>query len=80
MKISMDKKYQNRKGETVKILKTDVKCDVYPIAGLVSHHDGYESVQTYSADGMYFADLGECADDLVEVLPLRSWRISYDPA
>ena len=60
--ISMDKKYQTRDGDTVRLLCTDRDNEVYPVVAIVRGN-----VELYKPNGSYHSSESESGLDLVEL-------------
>lgn len=54
MEIEVGKTYLTQNGHSVRIIATD-RMGKYPIVGLLFERDGKETVQDWTAQGLYFA-------------------------
>ncbi len=72
-KISMDKQYKTRGGESVRVLCVDMKNTVYPVAAVLTRtnantHEEYEAIEAFNAEGLWLVN-EESQNDLIEVKP-----------
>jgi hypothetical protein len=77
--IDMNHKYQTRDGRAVEILRTNVKNVNFPIVGIITERNGYETQDRWAADGCYYGN-SESEHDLIPV-PTKheAWMpVSYD--
>jgi hypothetical protein len=64
--IDMNHKYQTRDGRAVEILRTNVKNVNFPIVGIITERNGYETQDRWAADGCYYGN-SESEHDLIPV-------------
>jgi len=75
MTFDPTKPVQTRDGRKAEILGTDFKSD-YPIAAVVTHRCGTQTVNSYTRDGHYYANKTPCSHDLINVPQKHKWWLN----
>jgi len=68
--IDMNHKYTTRDGRAVEILRTNVKNGAFPIVGIITEPDGYETQDRWTAEGRYYGPLAAGGPDSKDLVPV----------
>lgn len=70
---------QTMDGRKVELLRTNLKNKDYPILGIVTEHDGSETMMTWTENGSFFSISGASEKDLMNVVEkVKVWANIYD--